>query len=46
MLFSMATAMLNLVSLTITGSLVLSQLPNLGPPPPLAIVWLMIAKPF
>jgi sodium transport system permease protein len=43
MLFSIATAMLNLLSLTITGSLVLSQLPNLGPPPPLAIVWLLIA---
>ncbi len=43
MIFSMATAMLNLLSLTITGSLVLSQLPNLGPPPGLAIVWLSVA---
>jgi sodium transport system permease protein len=43
MIFSMATAMLNLLSLTITGSLVLSQLPNLGPPPGLAIVWLSLA---
>ena len=43
MLFSMATAILNLASLGITGSLVLSQLPNLGPPPTLAIVWLLLA---
>ncbi len=43
MIFSMATAMLNLVSMGITGSFVLSQLPNLGPPPGLAIVWLLVA---
>ncbi len=43
MIFSMATAVLNLLSLGITGSLVLSQLPNLGPPPAIAIVWLLIA---
>ncbi len=43
MLFSMSTAILNLLSLTITGSFVLSQLPNLGPPPGLAIVWLLVA---
>jgi sodium transport system permease protein len=43
MLFSMATAVLNLGSLAITGTLVLSQLPNLGPPPPLAFVWLFVA---
>ncbi len=43
MLFSMATAVLNLVSLAITGSLVLSQLPNLGPPPPAAFGWLLVA---
>ncbi|HEX3727979.1 MAG TPA: ABC transporter permease subunit/CPBP intramembrane protease, partial [Pirellulales bacterium] len=43
MVFSMSTALLNLMSLTITGSLVLSQLPNLGPPPGLAIVWLAVA---
>ncbi|MBI3839329.1 MAG: CPBP family intramembrane metalloprotease [Planctomycetia bacterium] len=43
MLFSMATAILNLLSLAITGSFVLSQLPNLGPPPGLAIVWLLAA---
>jgi sodium transport system permease protein len=46
MIFSMATAVLNLLSLGITGSLVLSQLPNqphLGPPPAIAVVWLLIA---
>ncbi len=43
MLFSMATAILNLASMAITGSFVLSQLPNLGPPPGLAIVWLFLA---
>ena len=43
MLFSMATAILNLTSMAITGSFVLSQLPNLGPPPGLAIVWLLVA---
>jgi sodium transport system permease protein len=42
-LFSMATAILNLLSLGITGSFVLSQLPNLGPPPSLAIIWLLAA---
>ncbi|HEY2417688.1 MAG TPA: ABC transporter permease subunit/CPBP intramembrane protease, partial [Steroidobacteraceae bacterium] len=43
LLFSMSTAILNLISLAITGSFVLSQLPNLGPPPPLAFVWLLVA---
>ncbi len=43
MIFSIATALLNLTSLTVTGSLVLSQLPNLGPPPTLSIVWLVVA---
>jgi sodium transport system permease protein len=43
MLFSMATAILNLSSLAITGSLVLSQIPNLGPPPTSALVWLVVA---
>jgi sodium transport system permease protein len=27
----------------ITGSFILSQLPNFGPPPPMAIVWLLVA---
>lgn len=43
MLFSIATAVLNLASLAVTGALVLSQLPNMGPPPALAFVWLLIA---
>jgi sodium transport system permease protein len=43
MLFSMATAILNLASLSITGSLILSQMPNLGAPPGLSILWLLIA---
>lgn len=43
MIFSMATAILNLTSLAITGSLVLSQIPNLGPPPTLSFVWLLVA---
>ncbi len=43
MLFSMATALLNLLSMGITGSFVLSHLPNFGPPPGLAIVWLLVA---
>ena len=43
MLFSMATAALNLLSMGITGSALLSQLPRFGPPPPLAPVWLLIA---
>src|SRR5690606_23975680 len=41
MTFSMATAILNLSSLAVTGSLVMSQLPNLGPPPTLAFLWLL-----
>ncbi|MGD9719699.1 MAG: ABC transporter permease subunit/CPBP intramembrane protease [Pirellulales bacterium] len=43
MIFSMATAVLNLASMGIAGSLVLSQLPDFGPPPGLAIVWLLVA---
>jgi sodium transport system permease protein len=43
MLFSIATALLNLASMGLTGSLILSQLPNLGPPPPQAILWLVLA---
>ncbi|HEY2894849.1 MAG TPA: ABC transporter permease subunit, partial [Pirellulales bacterium] len=43
MIFSMATATLNLGSIALTGSFVLSQLPNLGPPPMLAFVWLLVA---
>jgi sodium transport system permease protein len=43
MIFSMATAVLNLASMGIAGSLVLSQLPDFGPPPGLAFVWLLVA---
>lgn len=43
MIFSCATAVLNLASMGITGSFVLSQVPNLGPPPGLAVVWLLVA---
>ena len=43
MLFSMMTSGLNLVSMGITGTALLSQLPRFGPPPPLAPLWLLIA---
>ncbi|HEY4311569.1 MAG TPA: ABC transporter permease subunit/CPBP intramembrane protease [Pirellulales bacterium] len=43
MLFSMVTSALNLLSMGITGTALLSQLPRFGAPPPLAPVWLLIA---
>ncbi len=47
MLFSASTAVLNLVSIGVTGWLLLAPLakasPAFGPPPPLAAVWLAIA---
>lgn len=43
MLFSMATAVLNLLSMGLTGTLVLRHLPQFGPPPVLAALWLTIA---
>jgi sodium transport system permease protein len=43
MAFSVATAVLNLLSLGLTGTLVMRQFPELGPPPPLAPLWLLIA---
>jgi sodium transport system permease protein len=43
MLFSMATAALNLVSMGITGWAVVAQFPALGTPPPYAAVWLSLA---
>lgn len=43
MIFSMATALLNLISLGITGLLLHPYLPQIGPPPLLSIVWLVIA---
>ncbi len=44
-IFSMATATLNLASMGIAGSFILTQLhlPDFGPPPGLAIVWLLVA---
>src|ERR1700741_435718 len=43
MLFSVTTAVLNIRSMGITGSLVMKNLPGFGPPPPLAPLWLFIA---
>jgi sodium transport system permease protein len=43
MLFSMATALLNLLSMGVTGQLILSQLKDFGPPPALAPLWLLLA---
>ncbi|MBX9790648.1 MAG: ABC transporter permease subunit [Pirellulales bacterium] len=43
MLFSMATVVLNLVSLGITGLFVAGQLPQFGPPPWSSLLWLLLA---
>jgi len=43
MLFSGVTAVLNLASIALTGSLMLSQWPGFGPPPPLSPLWLGLA---
>jgi sodium transport system permease protein len=43
MLFSATTAVLNLLSVGVTGWLVLGRYPEFGPPPPLAALWLAIA---
>ncbi len=43
MLFSMATAVWNLVTMGASGSLFLARLPGFGPPPAIAAVWLSIA---
>ncbi len=43
MVFSMATAGLNLVSMGMTGWLVLSRMPQLGSPPVESILWLALA---
>jgi sodium transport system permease protein len=43
MLFSAATAILNLVSLSLTGSLILSQMHTIEAPPWMAMVWLLAA---
>ncbi|MDD4269649.1 MAG: CPBP family intramembrane metalloprotease [Pirellulaceae bacterium] len=43
MLFSMGTAALNLVSMGLTGWLLLSRMPQFASPPPQAILWLGLA---
>jgi sodium transport system permease protein len=48
MLFSMGTVLLNIAAVGGTGALVISQLPlsasrAIGPPPPLAYVWILLA---
>ncbi len=43
MLFSAATAVLNLVSVSITGFLVLQEIDGFGAPPALTPVWLLLA---
>lgn len=43
MLFSLATAVLNILSLGLTGVAVISQFPQFGPPPPSAPFWLLLA---
>lgn len=43
MLFSVFTAVLNLLSVGFTGSFVMRLLPDLGPPPALTPLWLLIA---
>jgi sodium transport system permease protein len=43
MLFSVATAVLNIVSMGITGAMVLGHVGDFGPPPPMAPIWLFIA---
>ncbi len=43
MIFSMATAILNLLSIGLTGLLVSRHIPEMGPPPPTAIFWLAAA---
>ena len=43
MIFSMATAALNMASVGTMGWLVFSKLPNVGPPPPMGLVWLGVA---
>lgn len=43
MAFSMATVVLNLVSMGISGMFILSQLPQFGPPPASSVLWLLLA---
>lgn len=43
MLFSVATAVLNLICMGFTGWLMVQQLPGIGLPPLIAFVWLLVA---
>ncbi len=43
MLFSIVTAVLNILSVGLTGWLVLARLPGFGPPPLAAAIWLFLA---
>ncbi|MEA1950619.1 MAG: ABC transporter permease subunit/CPBP intramembrane protease, partial [Planctomycetota bacterium] len=43
MLFSILTAVLNIMSVGLTGWLVLARLPGFGAPPPAAALWLLLA---
>jgi sodium transport system permease protein len=43
MLFSILTAVLNLLSVAFMGWMVLSKFLNFGSPPPLAILWILLA---
>lgn len=43
MLFSISTVILNIVSMGVTGLLIISQLREIGPPPASAFVWLLLA---
>ncbi len=43
MAFSIGTVVLNLLALAATGVFVLSRIPNFGPPPALAFLWLFLA---
>ena len=43
MLFSIITAILNILSVGLTGWLVLARMPGFGPPPTDAAIWLLLA---
>jgi sodium transport system permease protein len=43
MIFSALTALLNLLSIGMTGWLLLGKIADFGPPPPLAALWLLLA---
>lgn len=43
MLFSIVTAVLNVVSILLMGQIVLGELPGFGPPPPASALWMAVA---